>query len=361
MEARAAKEQQRWTGDIRTSPLVRRIARDHGVDLSLIQGTGLSGRITREDISACLQKLGKAEAPSPPLPGPPQAVRGDETDIIILPSPAPVEEVDSHDQAELLATPAPAAPASAPAPEEPESVPPLEIPGFHGEIEIVTMTPMRKAIAGHMVLSKRTSAHVQTVFEVDMTSIVRLREKSQREFTARQGIKLTFTPFFVRALVDGVRDFPVMNCSVSGDTIIFKKPINVGIAVALDTGLIVPVIKDAQLKSFSGLALAINDIAERARSKRLKPDEVQEGTITITNPGIYGSMFGTPIIHQPQVAILGVGSLEKRPVIINDAIAIRTMAYLVLSFDHRVIDGAVADRFMSALKARLQSWSQWIE
>jgi 2-oxoglutarate dehydrogenase E2 component (dihydrolipoamide succinyltransferase) len=220
---------------------------------------------------------------------------------------------------------------------------------------------MRKATAEHMVLSKRTSAHAHTVFEVDMTAVVQLREKHKDEFEAREGIKLSYTPFFVKAFVDTVRDYPILNSSVAGDKIILKKSINVGIAVALETGLIVPVIRDAQLRSFTGLSLAIHDLAERARTKRLKPEEVQQGTITITNPGIYGSLFGMPIINQPQVAILGVGGLEKRPVVINDAIAIRSMVYLALSFDHRLIDGAVADQFMAALKARLQSWMQWTE
>jgi len=223
------------------------------------------------------------------------------------------------------------------------------------------MSVMRKSIAEHMIMSKRTSAHVNTVFHVDMTSIVRLREKHKAEFEAREGIRLTYTPFFVKALVDTVREFPIVNSSVSGTDIIYRKPINVGVAVALETGLIVPVVKEAHLKSFTGLALAINDLAERARTKKLKPEDVQNGTISITNPGIYGSLFGTPIISQPQVAILGVGGIEKRPVVINDAIAIRSMVYLSLSFDHRVIDGAVADQFMAALKRRLESWKEWVE
>jgi pyruvate dehydrogenase E2 component (dihydrolipoamide acetyltransferase) len=238
---------------------------------------------------------------------------------------------------------------------------PTEIPRFFGESETVPMTTMRKAIAEHMVFSKRTSAHVNTIFEVDMSAIVALREKHKAEFEKREGVKLTFTPFLVKALVETVREFPVVNASVSGDSIVFKKPVNVGIAVALDTGLIVPVVKDAHLKSFTGLVLAINDMAERARTKRLKPDDVQNGTITITNPGIYGSLFGTPIISQPQVAILGVGGIEKRPVVVNDAIAIRSMVYLSLSFDHRIIDGAVADQFMARLKHRLETWTTWID
>jgi len=343
-------------GYVRTSPLVRRIARDYGVDLSEIKGTGLSGRITKEDIFSHLERHGKMEV-RPVLAVPPVAALVEPRQS---PVPPPVAEAHSHAPAVEPTKVARAPEAAAPSLEEPAFVPPVEISRFYGETETVAMTPMRKAIAEHMVLSKRTSAHVQTLFEVDMTSIVQLREKHKDEFEARVGIKLSYTPFFVKALVDTVRDFPIMNCSVSGDKVVFKRPINVGIAVSLDTGLIVPVVKDAHLKSFTGLALAIHDIAERARTKRLKPEEVQNGTITITNPGIYGSLFGTPIINQPQVAILGVGSLEKRPVIIGDAIAIRTMVYLVLSFDHRVIDGAVADQFMAALKSRLQSWNQWV-
>jgi 2-oxoglutarate dehydrogenase E2 component (dihydrolipoamide succinyltransferase) len=228
-------------------------------------------------------------------------------------------------------------------------------------METVPMTPMRKAIADHMILSKRISAHVNTFFEVDMSAIVKLRESHKVEFTKREGIPLTYSPFFAKALVDVVREFPVFNSSVSGDGIVYKKPVNLGVAVALDTGLIVPVVKDAHLKSFTGLALSIYDLAERARNKRLKPDDVQNGTISMTNPGSYGGLFATPIISQPQVAILGIGGIEKRPVVVQDAIAIRSMVYLSLTFDHRVIDGAVADRFMARLKERLQTWTQWID
>jgi 2-oxoglutarate dehydrogenase E2 component (dihydrolipoamide succinyltransferase) len=344
--------------DVRTSPLVRRLAREHKIDLSKIQGTGMSGRITKQDIENYLgrqvqptapvmvpampPKQVAAEAPRPPEPAKPAAPP--------LPPAAPPVSA------------APPPPQGMPTPEPPKPVaPPAEAIRFAGDIEIVPMTVMRKSIAEHMVMSKRTSAHVSTVFQVDMTSIVQLREKHMAEFEAREGIKLTYTPFFVKALVDTVRDFPIVNCSVSGDNIIYKKPVNVGVAVALETGLIVPVVKDAHLRSFTGLALAINDLAERARTKKLKPEDVQNGTISITNPGIYGSLFGTPIIHQPQAAILGVGGIEKRPVVINDAIAIRSMVYLSLSFDHRVIDGAVADQFMAALKKRLESWSAWTE
>jgi pyruvate dehydrogenase E2 component (dihydrolipoamide acetyltransferase) len=330
---------------IRTSPLVRRIALEHDLDLAKLKGTGLSGRITKEDI---LRHIAGQKKTEPKLAAaPPPAAGG--TEAPSIPSAgAPVREpvMTAQDAASKQEVRAPI---------EPASVRPAE------DAEIVTMTAMRKSIAEHMVLSKHTSAHVQTVFEVDMTPIVQLREKHADEFEARAGVSLTYTPFFVKALVEMVRDFPILNSSISGDKIILKKAINVGIAVALDTGLIVPVIKDAHLKPFTEMALAIYDIAKRARAKKLKPDEVQNGTITVTNPGIFGSLFGMPIINQPQVAILCVGSLQKRPVIINDAIAIRTMAYLVLSFDHRVIDGAIADQSMYALKTRLQSWDQWKE
>ena len=318
--------------DIRTSPLVRRIARENNVDLSKVRGTGLEGRITKDAILGYL-----AQQPAP------QAADA-------LPHPEQPAEFGNMALQEPVSEPA-AMPAAAL----------TETPRFAGETESIPMTPMRKAIAEHMVLSKRTSAHVNTVFEVDMSSVVRLRESHKAEFQKREGVPLTYTPFFAKALIDAVREFPIFNSSVSGETIVYKKPINVGIAVALETGLIVPVIKDAHLKSLTGLALAINDLAERARTKRLKPDDVQSGTISITNPGSFGALFGTPIISQPQVAILGVGGIEKRPVVVNNAIAIHSMVYLSLTFDHRVIDGAVADQFMAKLKERLQSWNQWID
>ena len=311
--------------DVRTSPLVRKIARDRHVDLREVRGTGLEGRITKDDIFQYLAQRDAAhtEAPPPPAGG------------------------------AVLETAAPVASSGAAAPPE--------LPRFIGETETVPMTPMRKAIAEHMVLSKRTSAHVNTFFEVDMTPLVALREKQKAEFLKREGIPLTYTPFFAKALVDVVREFPIFNASVSGDTIVYKKPIHLGIAVALESGLLVPVVRNAHLKSFTGIALSIHDLAERARTKRLKPEDVQNGTITMTNPGSYGGLFATPIINQPQVAILGVGAVEKRPVVIQDAIAIRSMVYLSLTFDHRVIDGAVADQFMARLKERLQGWNQWID
>lgn len=315
--------------DIRTSPLVRRLARENNIDLAEIHGTGMEGRITKDDILNHLAQRTSGDTVEPPRARPQSA-------------------------------PALSAPAAS-------TGMPLEAPRmaaetrFAGESEIVPMTPMRKAIAEHMVLSKKVSAHVNTVFEVDMSPIVRLREMHKVEFEGKEGIPLTFSPFFAKALADNVREFPVFNTSVSADNIIYKKAVNLGVAVALETGLIVPVVKDAHLKSFTGLALAIYDLADRARTKRLKPEDVQNGTISMTNPGSYGALFNTPIISQPQVAILGIGGIEKRPVVVQDAIAIRSMVCLSLTFDHRVIDGAVADQFMARLKQRLQAWTEWSE
>ena len=219
------------------------------------------------------------------------------------------------------------------------------------------MSPMRVKIAEHMVKSKHTSAHVHTVFEVDLSKIAELREKEKDDYERVYGTKLTFTHFFAAAAVHAIREFPIINSSVEGTNIVYKKEINLGIAVALPEGLIVPVVKKAEEKSFLGLARAINDLAERARTKKLAVDDIQGGTFTITNPGIYGGLFGTPIINQPQVAILGIGGIEKRAVVIGDAIAVRPMCYLVLGFDHRTIDGAVADQFMAHLKKLLQEWN----
>jgi 2-oxoglutarate dehydrogenase E2 component (dihydrolipoamide succinyltransferase) len=214
---------------------------------------------------------------------------------------------------------------------------------------------MRKKIAEHMVLSRRTSAHVHSVFEVNFARLAQIRDQRKSEFE-RAGAKLTYMSFITKAVVDALREVPIVNASVDGDNVIYHKEINVGIAVALDWGLIVPVVKHADEKNLVGLSRAIIDLAGRARSKQLKPDEVGGGTFTITNPGVFGALFGMPIINQPQVAILGVGNVEKRPVVIDDAIAIRPMAYLTLGYDHRVIDGAVADHFMSHVKKQLESW-----
>jgi pyruvate dehydrogenase E2 component (dihydrolipoamide acetyltransferase) len=317
--------------DIRTSPLVRKLAREYNINLAEIHGMGLEGRITKEDVLNYLAQRSSQATAEP---------------AALIQQTNERQPESGFSEIHEKAAPAPPAP---------------EIPRFVGETETVPMTPMRKAIADHMVFSKRTSVHVNTVFEVDMSPIIRLREEHKAEFEKREGIPLTYTPFFAKALIDNAREFPIINSSVSDENIVYKKPIHLGIAVALETGLIVPVVKNSHLKSFTGLAIAIHDLAERARRKKLKPDDVQNGTISMTNPGSYGALFGTPIISQPQVAILGVGGIAKRPVVVDDAIAIRSMVYLSLTFDHRVIDGAVADQFMASLKRRLQSWTQWID
>jgi len=220
------------------------------------------------------------------------------------------------------------------------------------------MLPIRKKTAEHMVMSKRISAHVTTVFEIDMSRAAHLRQKYKQPYQERSGVKLTYMPFIVKATVNALKAFPILNASVDGDNIVYKKDLNIGIAVALDWGLIVPVLRNADEKNVLGLARAINDLAERARAKRLKIEEVQGGTFTITNPGGFGSLFGTPIINQPQVGILAVGTIEKRAIVRDDAIAIRTMAYFALSFDHRIVDGADADKFMAHLKTGLQEFDE---
>ena len=316
--------------EVRSSPLVRRIARDYQVDLAQVRGTGLGGRISKKDIldyverrqSAAASRAAAVPAPSmPPVsPPPPSAPPPSPPPSAVQPSPAPST--------------------------------------FAGPTQAVQMTPMRRQIAEHMVTSKRTSAHVYTVFEVEMTKVAEARERQREEFERRNGFKLTYTPFFVRAAVEAIRDIPVINSSVEGTNIIYKRDINVGIAVALETGLIVPVVKRADEKNFLGIARAVQDLAERARTKHLSADDVQGGTFTITNPGSFGGLFGLPIINQPQVAILGVGAIEKRPVVRDDAIAIRAMAYLSLSYDHRVIDGAVAEKFLGRIKQILENWDE---
>jgi len=214
---------------------------------------------------------------------------------------------------------------------------------------------MRKRIAEHMVLSKRTSAHVHSVFEVNFSRVAQIREARKAEFE-RAGTKLTYLSFIIKAAVDALRAMPVINASIDGENVIYHADVNIGIAVALDWGLIVPVIKNADERNLLGLSRAIADLANRARAKQLKPEEVQGGTFTVTNPGVFGALLGTPIINQPQVAILGVGAVEKRPVVVDDAIAIRPMAYLTLGYDHRLVDGAVADQFMSIIKKSLENW-----
>jgi 2-oxoglutarate dehydrogenase E2 component (dihydrolipoamide succinyltransferase) len=320
----------------RSSPVVRKIAAEHNVDVREIPGTGISGRVTKQDILGHLE----SRAPQPAAAAAP----------IAAPAPA--------------AAPAPSRPVPTPAPATPGPIPvaaaPASVPAFReGErVEVVPMSPIRRKTAEHMVASKRTSAHVSTVFEVDMTRVDQLRRKHKQAYQERYGVNLTYLPFIVKATVDALKAFPVLNSSVDGAAIVFKKDVNIGLAVALDWGLIVPVIHNADEKNVLGLVKSIGDLAERARAKRLKVDEVQGGTFTITNPGVFGSLFGTPIINQPQVAILGVGTIEKRPVVRDDAIAIRTMCYLALTFDHRIVDGADADRFMAHIKKSLQEFDE---
>jgi 2-oxoglutarate dehydrogenase E2 component (dihydrolipoamide succinyltransferase) len=307
----------------KSSPLVRKIAQEHGVDISQLEGTGLSGRVTKNDILSFIES-----GSAPPTPAP-------------TPTKAPAAPVQAQ----------PAPPVELPAPPPPK-------PQAGDRVE--QMSVMRKKIAEHMVLSRRTSAHVTTVYEIDMTRIAKLREQHRDSFYERTGTKLTFMPFIFEAVNKGLRKFPIFNAQVNGEQIIYKQDINLGMAVALDWGLIVPVIKRADDLSISGLARAANDLADRARTKQLKPDEVTGGTFTITNPGVFGGLFGTPIINQPQLAILGVGKIEKRPKVMtspdgDDFIGIRWMAYFALSFDHRVIDGADAERFLAFIKEQLEA------
>jgi 2-oxoglutarate dehydrogenase E2 component (dihydrolipoamide succinyltransferase) len=302
----------------RSSPLVRRIAREHGVDLNALsgKGTGIEGRVTKADILSYIEQGGKTERP------------------LERPTQKPAEPP--------AARPSPAGPA------QPQVT-------FTGEVERVPMTAMRKAIAEHMVASRRTSAHVTTFFEVDCSRILKAKEKLREEFE-RSGVHLSVTPFFVQAVVHALKKFPVVNASLENDSIVYKKAINVGIAVSLDWGLIVPVVKNADEKNLLGLARTIADLGQRARTKKLAPDDVQDGTFTITNPGQFGALTGTPIINQPQVAIMGMGGITKRAVVIDDAIAIRPIIVLSLSFDHRIIDGAIADMFMSEVRQGLENW-----
>lgn len=294
------------------SPLVRRMAREQNIDLSKVKGTGAGGRITKQDLENHLSRQGAA-----------------------APAPAP-------------AMPAPAPPA--PAPMQPAAA--------QAKTRVEPMSTMRIRIAEHMVASKHTSAHVTTVHKVDMTKVAHMRARHKQDFQARYGFSLTYLPFVVRACVEALRTYPLLNASIEGNNIIYHNEINIGIAVALENGLIVPVIRNADEKNVLGLQRSIVDLATRARSRQLKPDEVQGGTFSITNFGSFGSVWATPVINQPQVAILGVGAVEKMPVVIDDAIAIRSISYLATTFDHRLIDGALADQFTSKAKAVLESWSE---
>jgi len=320
----------------RSSPVVRKIAAEHKVDIREVPGTGISGRVTKQDILSHIEGKAQPAAPAPAVAPAPAAAPA----AAPRPVPAPVAR--------------PAAPQPAHAQEAPV------VPAYHpGErIEIVPMSPIRKKTAEHMVQSKRISAHVSTVWEIDMSRVEQLRGLFRQQYEDRSGVKLTYLPFVLKAVVDALKSFPILNASVEGDTIVYKKDINLGMAVALDWGLIVPVIRNADEKNVLGLARAVNDLAERARIKKLRVEEVQGGTFTVTNPGVFGSLFGTPIINQPQVGILGLGTIEKRPVVREDAIAIRTMCYVCLTFDHRIVDGADADRFMQTLKKGLQEFEE---
>jgi pyruvate dehydrogenase E2 component (dihydrolipoamide acetyltransferase) len=310
------------------SPLVRKMARENNLDLGKVKGTGAGGRITKQDVEAYMAQGPAAAAPPTP------------------------------------AAPAPAAqPAAAPQPTPPPAVQappaaPLPPAGGAPKTRIEPMSQMRIKIAEHMVLSKRTSPHVTTIHRVDMTKVAKLRERNKETVQANYGFGLTYLPFITRAVVVALRHFPLLNASIDGNNIVYHGDINIGIAVALENGLIVPVIRGADEKNVLGLQRSIADLAARARSRQLKPDEVVGGTFSITNFGSFGSMVGTPVINQPQVAILGVGTVDKTPVVIDDAIAIRSICHLSLSFDHRLIDGAMADQFMTKVKEVLQNWSE---
>ncbi|MEW6207639.1 MAG: dihydrolipoamide acetyltransferase family protein [Acidobacteriota bacterium] len=309
----------------KSSPLVRRIAQEHGIDISQIEGTGIGGRVTKNDILSYIENRAAAAKQAP------EAIR-----------------------AAAAQTVAPArAPQPLKAPEVTEIGPQPFADGDRVEIE--PMSVMRRRIAERMVESRRISAHVTSFMEIDYTKTSRLRDQLKGEYLKRDGVKLTFLPFIIKAVIEGIKKWPIINSSVWGDQIVYKRDINIGVAVALDWGLIVPVVRHADEMSLLGLARAVNDLGERARNKQLKPDEVQGGTFTITNPGIFGGLIGTPIINQPQVAILGVGVIKKKPVVIDDAIAIREIGLIGLSFDHRIIDGAVADQFMATVRDVIES------
>jgi 2-oxoglutarate dehydrogenase E2 component (dihydrolipoamide succinyltransferase) len=313
----AAPAAQEDDEEARSSPLVRKIAREHGVSLSQVSGTGLGGRITKQDIMQFIESQGSAQP---------------------APTPAPAQ-------------PAAAAPAPRPAA-------PAPYPG-----DLVPMSNMRKLIAKHMIESRRTSAHVHCMYEVDFTRIVNLRNKLKSGFEQRHGARLTFMPFFVRAAAMALQQWPIINANIEGDNIRYHRNINMGIAVALDWGLIVPVLKNAGDLNFLGLQRGITDLGERARTKKLKPEDVEGSTFTITNPGQFGAVFGLPIINQPNSAIMGVGGITKQPMVITDkdgtdSIAIRSIVHLTLGYDHRLIDGAVADQFMAQVKKNLETWAE---
>jgi 2-oxoglutarate dehydrogenase E2 component (dihydrolipoamide succinyltransferase) len=315
----------------KSSPLVRKIAAEHGIELGALTGSGVAGRVTKRDIEALLESGATVAAGA--------RTAGIAAGAVAPAAPRPVHSGGG------------------------DGGPSLPLPEVWPGDVVEPMSKMRQLISDHMVVSRRTSAHVTSVFEVDLTRVARIRSKKQAEFSASSGQRLSYLPFIIRAAVDGLKAFPALNASVAGSNVIYRKQYNIGIAVALDWGLIVPVIKHADDLSLVGVTRALNDLASRARTKRLQPEEVQDGTFTITNPGVFGSLFGTPIINQPQVAIMGVGAIEKRPKVIagpdgEDTIAIRTCCYFSISFDHRLIDGAVADEFLAFVKKRLETFPE---
>jgi len=339
---------------IHSSPLVRRMAKEHGIDLATVPGTGAGGRISKQDIEAAIS-VGAASASA---------------------GYADLENQRSGTVAAYSEPPAPPAPAARPTVVPPTAPAPFAGPAGHGtqyipslqtgvprerlyfgDYEVEPLSTMRLKIAEHMVASKHVSPHVYSIDEIDMSKVAALRAKSKDEFEKEYGTKLTFMPFFVKAAVAGLRAYPALNSSLDGTSVVRHKEINIGIAVALDWGLIVPVIKNADEKNILGIQRTMNDLAERARSKKLRPEEVQESTFSITNPGVFGGLFGLPVISQPNVGILGLGAIEKRPVVINDSIAIRSMCYVTLSYDHRVVDGAIAHQFLHKVKETLENWS----
>jgi pyruvate dehydrogenase E2 component (dihydrolipoamide acetyltransferase) len=307
------------------SPLVRKMAREYGIDLRQVKGTGAGGRISKQDLETYMSAQGART-------------------MAQASTPAPAAQTTAQTTAQPAA-PAPSAPM--PRAQSPQS-------------RVEPMSIMRAKIAEHMLISKRTSAHVTTVHKTDMTKVAKLRDRHKAEFQQRYGYSLTYLPFVIAATVEAIHEYPILNASIEGSNIIYHNEINIGIAVALENGLIVPVIRNADEKNVLGLQRSLVDLATRARSRQLKPDEVQGGTFSITNFGSFGSVFATPIINQPQVAILGVGAVEKQPVVIDDAIAIRSIAYLALTFDHRLIDGALADQFTGKVKSILENWSREI-
>jgi pyruvate dehydrogenase E2 component (dihydrolipoamide acetyltransferase) len=325
---------------IHSSPLVRRMAKEHGVDLSTLEGSGAGGRITKQDMEAAIAASSGA--------APERAVAA-ASGVAARPIPPPAPAAVAHPGAA-------AAHGSQFIPALQVGVPRERI--YFGNYEVHPLSVMRQKIAEHMVASKHVSAHVYSVDEIDMSKVAALRAKSKEEFEKRYETKLTFMPFFVKAAVAGLRAYPIVNASLDGTNVVLHKEINIGIAVALDWGLIVPVVKNADEKNLLGIQRNLNDLAERARSKKLKPEEVQEGTFSITNPGVFGGLFGLPVISQPNVAILGLGAIEKRPVVINDSIAIRSMCYVTLSYDHRVVDGAIAHQFLHKVKETLENWAE---